>query len=369
MLLVAALLPILGAAPAQAAACTSEVPETTGPPLNLPIGPGCDDPEPPDTALGTVTPQPNADQWINQGQVSFTFTGSHADADTDPIAFECQFYAGTEAPTGWTACTSPAAYDGLQETPTAAYTFKVRAVDSADHAIDLQTQFPLQPTTDLPDFDQTPAEATVRVDTKAPAVHVAGGPYDRDGTGWPVATKPRVSYLLSASEEVEYTCQLDGRAVPCAEGRTTLKGLDGGDRTFTVSARDRAGNDATTTVVRQFVMPYNLRKSQDWKRVKLKKAFARDVLQTRSPGDRVKYRVRNIRALTLLAPSGPGLGKIQVRVGNGVWHVVDLGRKKASPRRAYVIRTSSAPLVSGSVLIESLSNKLVQVDALVLPPG
>lgn len=368
LLLVAALLPLLGATPAQAAECTSEVAPTMEP-LPIPTGPGCDDPEPPETTLESTTPQPTGAGWIRQDQVAFTFSGAYTDADTDPIGFECQLYVGTAAPADWTPCTSPASYDNLEETPASSYTFKVRAVDTADDGIDL-TADPLFPQdTDTPDFDQTPAEATFRVDTEAPLVSVHGGPYDRVGDGWPVATKPRVTYILSANEEVDYTCQLDGRTVACAEGETMLKGLEGGSRTFSVAAKDRAGNSSGSSVVKQFVMPYNLTSSQDWNKARLKGAFAGDVLQTKKPGDRVKFRARNVRALTLLAPSGPNLGKIQVRVGNGVWHVVDLSRKKASPRRSYVIRTASAPLVSGSVLIESISTRLVQVDALVLPPG
>ena len=37
--------------------------------------------------LGTVTPQPNADDWIRQDQVTITFTGSYADGDADPITY------------------------------------------------------------------------------------------------------------------------------------------------------------------------------------------------------------------------------------------------------------------------------------------
>lgn len=372
LLLVAATLPLVGpAAPAFAAECTSEARPTSGPPLNIPTGPGCDDPEPPETTIGSVSPQPNGQDWIDEKQVSFTFSGAHNDADTDPISFECQFFNTATPPEEWTACTSPASYDELEETPTTPYTFRVRAIDTADHNIDL-TADPLFPQdTDQPDFDQTPAERTVKVDTVDPIASTFLGPYDEEGTGWPIVMKPQVTYLLSASEDdVSYDCQLDGKDVGCNEGRTTFKGLSGGNRTLSVTVTDPAGNVDRSPATEQFVVPYNLTKGKNWTKQRARGFFAGDVLQTRKAGARIKFRAQNIREFRVVAPAGPKLGKIRVRTGTGFWKTYDLSKGKTATSRYIVVRDAASPLFSGQILVESLSRgKQVRVDALVFPPS
>ena len=367
--LVAALVPLLGpAAPAFAADCTSEVAPTMDP-LPIPTGPGCDDTAPPETTIESVTPQPNAQDWIREDSVTFTFSGAHTDADTDPIAYECQFFTGT-APADWTACTSPATYDDLEETTTAPHTFRVRAVDTADDGIDLTADPFFPQDTDEPDVDQTPAERTTKVDTVAPAAFIFEGPYDKDGTGWPITKQPKASFLLDASEDdVTYRCLLDGQQVACDEGSLVLKALSGGNRTLEVSVTDRAGNSDESPETKQFVVPHNLTQGKNWSRKKGKGYFARDFLQTKRFGAALKIRARLATDIVLIAPSGPTLGKIQVRVGSHRWKTLNLGSKKASKQRHYVVRDEKS-LFSGPVRIRSISRgKPVRVDALVFPPG
>jgi hypothetical protein len=372
--LVAALVPLLGlAAPAQAAECTTEVNQTSGPPLEIPTGPGCDDVTPPETSIESVTPEPNSQGWLRQDQVTFAFTGAHTDDDQDPIAFECQFFNTETAPDAWEECTSPATYSDLEETTDTVgpYTFRVRAVDTADDGIDRTTD-PLFPQdTDEPDFDQSPSERTVKVDTIAPAAFIFEGPYDKDGTGWPITKQPRASFLLRASEDnVTYRCLLDGQQVACDEGRLVLSGLSGGSRTLSVSVTDRAGNKDESAETAQFVVPYNLTQGKNWSRKKAKGYFARDVMQTRRTGARIKFRAKNIREFRLIAPADPAFGKIRVRTGTGFWKTYDLAKGKKTKSRYIVVRDAQSPLFSGRILIESLSRgKVVRVDALVFPPS
>ena len=369
--LVAALVPLAGpAAPAFAAECTSEVAPTMDP-FPVPTGPGCDDTTPPETTIGSVSPEPNVQDWIRQDSVTFAFSGAHTDADQDPIAFECQFFNTPAAPEEWTACESPATYDGLDETTTTPYTFRVRAVDTADDNIDLTTDPFFPQDTDQPDVDQTPAERTIKVDTVAPAAFIFEGPYDKDGTGWPIAKQPQVSYLLDASEDdVTYRCLLDGQQVACGEGTLVLKDLSGGSRTLEVTVTDRAGNRDESAETKQFVMPYNLTQGKNWSRKSGKGYFARDFLQTRKTGARIKFRATNIREFRVIAPAGPTLGKIRVRTGTGFWKTYNLAKGKRTKMRYLVVRDAQSPLFSGRILIESLSRgKPVRVDALVFPPS
>jgi hypothetical protein len=372
ILLVVALLPLVGpTAPAHAVAgcLTEEAP--TADPLPIPTGPGCDDSTPPVTTIGTVTPPPNGEGWIRTDQISFTFSGAHTDADADPISYQCQFYNTATAPADWTTCTSPAVYTDLAETTVTPYTFKVRAVDTADDGIDLTTDILFPVDTDEADFDQTPAQQVVRVDTVVPNSFVFGGPVDTDGSGSPITRKPQVSYLVNASEkDVTYRCQLDGRNVRCDQGKVTLGGLTGGDRVFQVKVADRAGNEDRSAATKQFTVPYDLPSAKSWKLVKAKGSFKGRELQTRLKGARIQFRAQNVREFRFLAPAGSGLGRLRVRVGQGAWTTFDLGRPKASRSRYYVVRDASSPLYSGPVLIESLSaGKPVRVDALVFPPG
>jgi hypothetical protein len=368
--LVLATLPLAGAAaPAQAAdGCMSEVAPTADP-FPLPTGPGCDDTTPPDTTIDGVAPSPNDDDWVRADHVSFAFSGAYTDADEDPITYECTFFA--EEPVDWTACTSPATYSDLAETTTTPYTFRVRAVDSGDNAIDL-TAAPLFPVdTDQPDLDPTPAERTVRVDTVKPSAFIIDGPSDPNGSDWPILAQPRTSFLLDASEpDVDYRCQLDGRTVGCHQGRVALTGLSGGDRVFAVKVTDPAGNESSQATDAQFTVPYDLRSAKGWKRVAAKGAFAGSLLQTRTKGARIRFSAPNMREFRFRAPAGHGLGKVRVRVGQGVWKTFDLGNGPASKARWYVVRDESSPLFRGPVQIESLSaGKQVRIDALVFPPS
>lgn len=367
--LVAALLPLIGpAAPASAAACTSEAPPTTGP---FQTGPGCDDTDPPDTVIGAVTPAPNGAGWLRTNQVSFTFSGSYDDTDLGPISYQCQFFNTPTAPSTWTGCTSPATYTGLDQTPSGAYTFRVRAVDTDDNNIDLTSNLFFPADTDAPDFDQTPAEQSVRVDTVVPNAYLFGGPPQLEGSGSPITSGRSTTYTIGANEpDVTFRCLLDAKPVTCAEGKVRLTRLAGGNRVFSVKATDPAGNEDLAAATAQFTVPYNVRSGKGWKRVHRKGYFAGDVLQTRNRGARISFRAPAMQGLRLIAPAGPGLGKLRIRVGKGFWHTVNLRAAKAQRSKTYVVRDSTAPLYRGRIQIECLSKgKPVRVDALVFPPG
>lgn len=365
--LVAATLSLAGpTGPAHAAGCQSEVP--------TPLPPSaCDDTTPPETDLAPMSPQPNDNGWTRSNDVTLTFTGTPNDAsDTDEVGLECKLEGPSQAH-DWQACESPRTYTDLADTPDGAeYTFSVRAFDSGDRPLDFDD--PMTPFTnedEVADEDTTPATVSWKQDTKAPVASVFKGPYDADGTGWPILKAPKVTYLLASDEDnVSYRCQLDGSDVGCSEGDNTFQGLRGGNHTFTLTVKDRAGNDDESPATKQFVAPYNLTSGRNWSRVKAKGFYAGDVMQTKRAGARIKFRAQNVREFRLLAPSGPDLGRVRVRVGTGFWKTYDLSKPDASKRHYYVVRDAASPLFSGRILVESLARgKAVRVDALVFPPS
>ena len=117
---------------------------------------------------------------------------------------------------------------------------------------------------------------------------------------------------------------------------------------------DRAGNQDESPETRQFVMPYNLTQGKNWSRKKAKGYFAGDVLQTKRFGAELKFKAQLVTDILLLAPSGPSLGKIQVRVGDYRWKTIKLTSSSSRKQRRYVIRDEKS-LFSGPVRIRSIS--------------
>ena len=370
--LVGAALPLVVApAPALAAEpCTSEA-------SPLPLVPGCDDAAAPTTTITGADPSVST-KWIRQDSVAISFTGAHTDGDTDPLGYECQFDTPTKPPSDWEGCTSPARFTGLDEwTEGAQYTFRVRAVDTADNAIDLVS--PIFGGTDTPDYDESPAAVQFRVDTTAPTTFgtLRSNYYDEDRQDVPMVTSPTVQIRLFGGEAAPgadapvYQCRLNDQRVACNDGITTLAGLGAGMQRFTAAAVDPAGNVDPTPFEQRFFVPRDLnvtdatRASRDaWRNVRGPSSFAGDYLETTTYGATLTFRVNSIRAIRLLAPSGPGLGKVQVRVGRGGWTTVNLASSDTQRLRVYQVRDELSGMVAGPLQIRVASkNKPVRVDA------
>ena len=370
--LTAAALPLVATpAPAVAAEpCTSEA-------SPLPLVPGCDDTAAPTTTIAGADPD-LASGWIRQDSVAISFAGAHPDADGDPIGYECQLYTSAQAPARWDACTSPARFSDLDEWTTGTqYTFRVRAVDTADNAINLVS--PIFGGTDTPDYDESPATEQFRVDTAAPTTF--GAPrtnyYAEDRQDAPMVTSRTVQIRLFGGEPAPgsdvavYRCRLNDKAVPCTDGITTLSGLGAGMQRFTAAAVDPAGNVDPTPFEQRFFVPRDLDLTDaprstrgTWRNVRSPASFAGDYLETTRYGATVAFPVRNIRAIRLLAPAGPGLGKVQVRVGTGAWTTVNLASKQAQRMRIYQVRDELSGMVAGPLQIRVASrNKPVRIDA------
>lgn len=364
--LVAGLLPgVLVAAPAGASpGCLADVNRSL---LSLD---GCDDTTPPQTALTGTSPQPNGAGYVRTGSVSFTFSGGHTDADTGTIGFECRLDQGA-----WEACTSPKTYTGLADSKTG-YTFAVRAVDATDAArtwSDSTNLLDVKTEPDTTDADTTPASRSFKVDTSVPNTFIFETPYDEERPELPMVTSRRLTLNLDSTESqthvVRYACTLDGADVPCQQGDTTLAGLTPGDHRFTAAAIDPAGNRDASAATTRFAVPLNLvaPARSGWRRVKGGASyFGGDYLESRTVGASLVTRSLTMSELRLIAPAGPNLGVIDIRIGNGKRRTVSLKGPRYQRFKVYVIRDQFAPQVTGRITIRVRAlpgYKVARVDA------
>ncbi|ATB48542.1 Ig-like domain-containing protein [Corallococcus macrosporus] len=158
----------------------------------------------PDTTLSGGPTGTTAD-----ASATFSFT-----ADETPATFECSLDGAPFAP-----CASPAPVTGLAD---GEHTFAVRAVDAAGNV------------------DPTPASRTWTVDTTAPDTSFASTPALVSGSA-------TAAFDFSANESpVTYECSLDSAPFAACDDLATFTGLQDGEHTLAVRARDAVGNvDAT----------------------------------------------------------------------------------------------------------------------------
>jgi hypothetical protein len=355
---------VVTTAPALAAVgCQSEVPG----PLGLP---GCDDVTPPDT-VGAGGEQSAAGQATIHATSSYGTTG-----DTDPVAFECQLKN--------TAIWGPCVVSNL--TPDG-YDFLIRAVDTADLAI-IACAGLLCTGTEVPDYDATPETVHVTITGGtggggggstppppgpggAPETQITGGPRDKITPSQPVSLTRRPTVQLTASEPATFNCAINARKVPCQGGVTVLKGLKPGTQVFVAQAVDKDGNFDATPASLTFYVPYDLSANQGmgWKKVKSHGSYAGDyVATTRKNAVLTLGDLDAVREVRLVAPVGPRLGKVAVRVGKGSWMKVSLKAAKAQRLRIFELRGDGAHPLSGAIQIKALkipSGGSVAVDAIV----
>lgn len=332
--------------------------------------PRCDDSTPPTTTITGVSPEPNAAGWLASTTVTFTFEGAHTDADTDPIRFECQFSDAPVASTTWTACTSPVTYDDLRENQATPYTFRVRAVDSADALIDVTS--PLVGRQDTPDLDATPDSTSFTADATAPNTYgYLRTTYADESGNAPMLTSPSAEFRLQSAEASGYDCRLDREPVRCAEGIVMVRDLTAGRHTFTATAIDAAGNADPTPFVQELFVPRNLaladveRESRGaWSRHREPGTFRGDYLESRTYGAVLSFYVRNVREIRLITPTGPDFGKVEVRVGRGRWYPVSLRSAERKRLVVHDLRGDVTTLVAGLLQVRVASQgKVVRVDA------
>ena len=329
---------------------------------------GCDDSTPPETTL-TASTAANTAGLVTVSSMTFTLGWQVSDADKGPFGLECRLTGGPQAH-DWRACTSPVTYADLPDAAAGTYVFEARAVDLGDRARTPDTAPLLPPTVeDTPDEDVTPATFTWGQDTRAPFVFVTGTSYDEVTPTQPVVTGDGVPIRLNSSEAgSRFECTDNDRPVTCAGGRWELPGPRAGRHRFAARSIDAAGNASSWSEPIEFFVPTNLARTRGWKKVTGAGYVRGDALRATRRGARLALPRTTVGELRLIAPSGPRMGKVRVRVGRRDWHVVDLAGATSTLRQHIVIDRYSG-IRTGRIVIESLSRKPVVLDAVVARPN
>jgi myo-inositol-hexaphosphate 3-phosphohydrolase len=166
------------------------------------IGRGETAPGSPDT---TITSKP--DNPTNSTSASFSLTSTSTSA-----TFACALDSSV-----FTSCTSPTSYTGLTE---GTHTFQVRASDTNG-------------------TDSTPASHTWKVDTTPPQTTITSDP--------PASTSTSPSFTFSSTETGStFQCKLDDASYASCTSPKSYTGLATGQHTFSVKAKDPAGNTDPT---------------------------------------------------------------------------------------------------------------------------
>jgi hypothetical protein len=158
------------------------------------------DTTPPETSITTKPSNPTRSTSASLG-----FSSSEAGS-----TFQCKLDTS-----GFSACTSPKSYSGLTA---GSHSFSVRAIDAAGNV------------------DATPASYTWRIDVTAPNTTITSAP--------PSSTNSTSAGFSFASSEVgsSFQCKLDAANYASCASPKAYSGLAAGSHTFSVRARDAAGN-------------------------------------------------------------------------------------------------------------------------------
>ena len=169
-----------------------------------------------DTAAPDTTITSGPTGTITTNSASFGFTSPDAGA-----TFECRLDTAAYA-----ACTSPQAYTSLAD---GEHTFSVRAKDAAGNV------------------DGSPATRTFTVDTAAPDTTITSGP-----TG--TITTNSASFAFTSEPGATFECRLDNAAFAACTSPQAYTNLADGEHTFSVRAKDAAGNVDATPASRTFTV-------------------------------------------------------------------------------------------------------------------
>ena len=162
--------------------------------------------------VDTTAPQTS----IDAGPVGLTrnATPTYEFSSEQGASFQCRVDAGSFA-----ACTSPHTTATLAD---GAHTFEVRATDAAGNT------------------DDTPASRSITVDTTAPQTSITEAP-----PATTTSTSARLGFT-AGEPGAAFECSLDGAVFTTCTSPRDLAGLSVGTHTFSVRAKDAAGNvDAT----------------------------------------------------------------------------------------------------------------------------
>ena len=307
--------------------------------------------------------------------MTVTATASYGTTgDTGAIGYQCRATA--------TATWAPCVFSGLARGP---FDFSIRAVDTADLALTPCVGL-LCTGTEVPDYDATPQTVHVtvtgtggeavprrrhRAPGGAPETQIIGGPHDKITPGQPVSLSRRTTVVLIASGPATFRCAINSKKVPCQGGVTVLKKLAPGPQVFVAQAVDQDGRFDATPASLHFFVPYNLTPEQGkgWTKVKSRGSFAGDYVSTTRRGAVLTVgAVKRVREVRLMAPIGPRLGIVAIRIGKSAWMKVRLKSDKSRKLSVFELRGVGSARLTGVLQVKALrvpAGGAVAVDALV----
>ena len=221
------------------------------------------------------------------------------------------------------------------------------------------------------------ADVTLRIDREAPDVSSSrprltlgqGGTFDGTATvriSWS-ATDP-----VSGVERTDLQRQTGGswkRLARARERGALAIGLDkGASARFRIVARDRAGNSSVSPVIATRLLVRDSAGERvawtgSWSTRRLANASGRSVRTARGAGAEAALHF-NGRAVAVVAPRGPGRGRIDVSIDGAHVATVDLSGKRTQQRR---IVFASGALAAGDHVITVRTRKAgTELDAILV---
>ena len=199
-------------------------------------------------------------------------------------------------------------------------------------------------------------------DTEPPTTSITGGP--KNGR---FVLKRAVGFTYAgAPDATGFECTLDGKDVACADGgKVSLGGLRTGGHTFTVAARDAAGNVDATPARRTFGLPYaakQLDRRGDWDLRRSPGAYLGRYLQSSDKGASVSRRLEDVTNIALVVGKRPGGGALKVLFAGKEIGTVPLDARRTR-ERVLVTWVSGNPR-SGLLKVVSTNGRPVRVEGL-----
>jgi subtilisin family serine protease len=223
----------------------------------------------------------------------------------------------------------------------------------------------------------TVADVTLRIDREAPDLASsrpritlgAGGTFDGSAT---VRISWAATDVVSGVDRTELQRQRSGgwkRLARSRERGSAAIALGRGTSArFRIVARDRAGNSAVSPVIATRLVVRDSAGERvawtgSWTTRRVLSASGRSVRTARGPGAEATLRFRG-RAVAVVAPRGPGRGRIDVTIDGARVATVDLSASRTQPRR---IVFASGALGDGEHVVTVRTRKAgTQLDAILV---
>ena len=216
-------------------------------------------------------------------------------------------------------------------------------------------------------FDINDAEFTVTAaDTAAPDTSITSGPTEDSVV---LSQSVHLSYASTEAGST-FACSVDGLLTPCGTAGATLIGLKAGTHTFSVAARDVAGNTDASPATRTFTVPVDdpkLKHKGDWKNKLASGAFGGDYSKSSTKGDKLTYAVHDVTRIVLVVGTGKKFGPVKVYLGKKFLKTIRL----KGQHHGMLIRTAATfngPR-SGKLRIVVDKDKPVRIEGVALVDG